>query len=430
MANKIQIRRGLKANLPSLDVGEPALCTDTKEVFVGNSNGNVALINKETLDEHLKDYTLQIPFAVTTGSANTYAATLSPAPTNYIEGMAVAVKINVTNSGASTINISNLGAKSIRDPRGNTLPAGKLTAGSIYTLRYNGANFILQGEGASGNATASDLLSGKTASTDAGEINGTMPNRIGHVTAQGGTVSGTTLRLRPQPGYYSGATGNSVQLSDANFLAENIRQGVTLFGITGTLVPGPDDHWGTPGPGYLAAGSMNEGYFGFVSAGQLISGASLAQAIGLSAGTSQFSDAGWLKWVKNNKIMFVAKKTLRHSIAWDQIDAVGAVFGDKTVVIGGFTYKVRLLTGGKHPGGGEWNVLMYGVHKDQSPNWDSFNDTDLHVGTGNGHRSWCQEVQGGLYTLRGGEGITGFIGSTPENKTSINGWRPCLELVG
>ncbi|MFY9376721.1 MAG: hypothetical protein WAP58_00785, partial [Peptococcia bacterium] len=323
-----------------------------------------------------------------------------------------------------------LGAKSIRDPRGNTLPAGKLTAGSIYTLRYNGANFILQGEGASGNATASDLLSGKTASTDAGEINGTMPNRIGHVTAQGGTVSGTTLRLRPQPGYYSGATGNSVQLSDANFLAENIRQGVTLFGITGTLVPGPDDHWGTPGPGYLAAGSMNEGYFGFVSAGQLISGASLAQAIGLSAGTSQFSDAGWLKWVKNNKIMFVAKKTLRHSIAWDQIDAVGAVFGDKTVVIGGFTYKVRLLTGGKHPGGGEWNVLMYGVHKDQSPNWDSFNDTDLHVGTGNGHRSWCQEVQGGLYTLRGGEGITGFIGSTPENKTSINGWRPCLELVG
>ena len=72
---------------------------------------------------------------------------------------------------------------------------------------------------------------------------------------------------------------------------------------------------------------------------------------------------------------------------------------------------------------------MYGVHKDQSPNWDNFNDTDLHVGTGNGHRTWCQEVQGGLYALRGGGGITGFIGSTPENQTSINGWRPCLELV-
>ncbi len=40
MANKIQIRRGLKANLPSLDVGEPALCTDTKEVFVGNTGSS------------------------------------------------------------------------------------------------------------------------------------------------------------------------------------------------------------------------------------------------------------------------------------------------------------------------------------------------------------------------------------------------------
>ena len=37
MANKIQIRRGLKTNLPNLDVGEPAICTDTKEVFIGNT---------------------------------------------------------------------------------------------------------------------------------------------------------------------------------------------------------------------------------------------------------------------------------------------------------------------------------------------------------------------------------------------------------
>lgn len=44
-------------------------------------------------------------------------------------------------------------------------------------MRYNGTNFILQGEGASGNATASDLISGKTASVDAGDIVGTMANR-------------------------------------------------------------------------------------------------------------------------------------------------------------------------------------------------------------------------------------------------------------
>lgn len=44
MANKIQFRRGLKANLPTLSPGEPAVCTDTNEVFVGGSNGNIPLI--------------------------------------------------------------------------------------------------------------------------------------------------------------------------------------------------------------------------------------------------------------------------------------------------------------------------------------------------------------------------------------------------
>ena len=237
MANKIQIRRGLKANLPALDVGEPALCTDTKEVFVGNSGGNVALINKEVMDSHLENYILQIPYGVASGSANTYTVTLNPPLTSYTEGVAVAVKINASNTGASTININGKGAKSIRDPRGNALTAGKLIAGSIYTLRYNGTNFILQGEGATGNATASDLLSGKTASTDAGEITGSMPNRTGHVTAQSRIVSGTTLRFRPQPGYYDGSTTNSVQYSDSNFIASNILKGKSIFGLSGSAEP-------------------------------------------------------------------------------------------------------------------------------------------------------------------------------------------------
>ncbi len=60
MANKIQFKRGLKASLPTLNVGEPGLCTDTKEVFVGNSAGNIGLVNKETFDAHLADYTQEV----------------------------------------------------------------------------------------------------------------------------------------------------------------------------------------------------------------------------------------------------------------------------------------------------------------------------------------------------------------------------------
>lgn len=42
MANKIQIKRGLQANLPTLSVGEPALTTNSgsEGVFIGTGTGN------------------------------------------------------------------------------------------------------------------------------------------------------------------------------------------------------------------------------------------------------------------------------------------------------------------------------------------------------------------------------------------------------
>ncbi len=43
MANKIQVRRGQFAGLPQLDSGEPAVTTDTGQVYVGGSSGNIEL---------------------------------------------------------------------------------------------------------------------------------------------------------------------------------------------------------------------------------------------------------------------------------------------------------------------------------------------------------------------------------------------------
>lgn len=202
--------------------------------------GVVRFEDGSTVEDHKSDYVLQVPYGVATGLANTYTITLNPAPTSYKEGMAVAIKINTTNTGASTININGLGAKSVRKANGNNVSAGNLKAGSIYSMRYNGTNFILQGSDSAGNATPGDVLSGKTFSNDADtDLVGTIPSRTGHVTAQGLSRSGTTLRFRPQPGYYEGTTGNSVQRSDANFVAGNILKGKSIFGLAGGLrVPG------------------------------------------------------------------------------------------------------------------------------------------------------------------------------------------------
>lgn len=38
---QLLLRRDLKANLPTLGIGEPFYCTDTFEFFVGSSGGNV-----------------------------------------------------------------------------------------------------------------------------------------------------------------------------------------------------------------------------------------------------------------------------------------------------------------------------------------------------------------------------------------------------
>lgn len=68
MANKLKIRRGLKANLPTLSVGEQGLCTDTSEIFIGGSTGNIQLANKEYVDTQLAQLMNDWDFGLITSS--------------------------------------------------------------------------------------------------------------------------------------------------------------------------------------------------------------------------------------------------------------------------------------------------------------------------------------------------------------------------
>lgn len=130
-----------------------------------------------------------------------------------------------SGSGKVTANISNLTAGNIR--------SGATVGGVAGTF----SQF-------SNGATAAQILTGRSAAVNGSTVNGTMANRTGHVTGQSVSRSGTTVRIRPQAGYYPGDSGNSVQISDANFVASNIRSGVSLFGLTGTLIEGNPSAWG------------------------------------------------------------------------------------------------------------------------------------------------------------------------------------------
>lgn len=183
-------------------------------------------------NSHMADYIRQPGYGVTAGSANTYTLTLSPALIAYAAGICVAVKIHVANTGASTLNVNGLGAKSILDSKGNVMTSGKLRLNGIYTLRYDGANFTLQGEGGSGNAIASDLLAGKTASTDAGDITGTMPVN--------GPATAETVNLTTEGAEYTIAAGNhsglrKIKAVISGLIAGVIKAGTTVGGILGTF---------------------------------------------------------------------------------------------------------------------------------------------------------------------------------------------------
>ena len=190
----------------------------------------------DIMNTHLSDYVRQPGYGITTGSANTYTLTLTPAPSAYTDGMGVVVKINVANTGAATINVNSLGAKAIVDGKGNALTSGKLRLNGTYSLKYNttSGNFILQGSDSSGNATPADLLAGKTASTDAGDIVGSMPNHPFNelATEISGNYTAQRLYMKPAQGYWDGL--KSIYADDPNFIPANIASGKSIFGLTGT----------------------------------------------------------------------------------------------------------------------------------------------------------------------------------------------------
>jgi len=80
-------------------------------------------------------------FYVTTGTANNYILTPSPALLQYTAGDTFNVQFNVANTGPSTINVSGLGAKSLVLPPATALTGGELITSVTYTITYDGTNF-------------------------------------------------------------------------------------------------------------------------------------------------------------------------------------------------------------------------------------------------------------------------------------------------
>ncbi len=102
------------------------------DIAVGSGN---KMVTQTGLQKNAEKYGAD---AVGTDS---YAITLSPVPTSYATGMVVHFKAGTANTGASTLNVNALGAKTLKRDYNVDTDTGDILANQMVTVIYDGINF-------------------------------------------------------------------------------------------------------------------------------------------------------------------------------------------------------------------------------------------------------------------------------------------------
>ncbi len=207
--------------------------SDVVNVQDFNDNSDKIDIELKNVESSLKDIANDsYPIVEATGT-NAYVGSTDKI-TKLSKGTRCTLFIGTNATGNCSLNLNNYGAKNIKDNFGSIVT--NLKANIPYNLCYNGSDFILQGKGGGGNATADKLLSGSTATVDSGNIIGTMPNQ-GNKTASlncGGSYIIPT-------GYHNGSgkvTANSLASQTiGNATASQILAGFSAW-VNGNKITG------------------------------------------------------------------------------------------------------------------------------------------------------------------------------------------------
>lgn len=113
----------------------------------GLANGSLPSVLGPTLREHwaaVKTFWNEINGTYTaTGNAAALAITLSRVQSTYVPRKRIAFYPAATNTGAMTLNVNALGAKSILRPDGSALVAGDVTTNIFTEVAYDGTAFRL-----------------------------------------------------------------------------------------------------------------------------------------------------------------------------------------------------------------------------------------------------------------------------------------------
>lgn len=134
------------------------------------------------------------------------------------------------------------GGNTLIDLTGDTVTADKILA-SYTAHAASGApitgSCTYDADTSDATATVAEILATKTAYKNGSKLTGTMPNR-GAVTGTITTVNGT---YTIQNGYHDGSGTVGISSTEqAKIIASNIREGVEILGVTGTMSGQEDVH--------------------------------------------------------------------------------------------------------------------------------------------------------------------------------------------
>ena len=148
----------------SVGDNDPRVPTQSENDALAGTSGTPSSTNKFATEEDDR-----VEFSVTqagsqvyaadAGANDTYVITLSPVPASYTTGMVIQFKANTANTGAATLNVNSLGAKTIVKDYNLTLANNDILANQLVSVIYDGTNFQLlspvQKKYSSGDATSS-----------------------------------------------------------------------------------------------------------------------------------------------------------------------------------------------------------------------------------------------------------------------------------
>lgn len=137
----------------------------------------------------------------------------------------------------ATKNYSKIvyGSKTLIDLTGDTVSADKLLKG-ITSHDKSGAPIVgtctYDSDTTDATAAVAEILVGKTAYARGSKVAGTMPNR-GSVTS---AITKVAQKVTIQNGYHDGSGTVSISTAEqAKIIPANIREGITVLGVEGTM---------------------------------------------------------------------------------------------------------------------------------------------------------------------------------------------------